>query len=53
MIAVFVWTFKGVIDAIAVGFVLLVLLIMGIIYGCMSLSEWWVGKKKAWRARRK
>jgi len=40
-LAVFVWTFNGVCEAVALGVVVLILALFGLI----SLAEWWSRRK--------
>ena len=39
--AVFVWTFQGVMDAIALGVVLLGFALLGLLFALVKLREWW------------
>jgi predicted membrane metal-binding protein len=44
--AVFVWTFHGVMDAIALGVMLLVFALVGMLVGWVKLLEWWERRKR-------
>jgi len=41
----FVWTFRGVMDAIALGVVLLGLALVGLLVAWIKLLEWWDNRK--------
>ena len=43
---VFVWTFSGVMDAIALGVVLLVFAFVGLMVGLDKLEDWWERRKR-------
>jgi hypothetical protein len=47
MMAVFVWTFGGVMDAIALGVVLLGFALVGLLVAWNKLLEWWDVRKRA------
>lgn len=46
MIAIFVWTFSGVMDAIALGLVILMLAVLGLLVAWVRLVEWWEKRGK-------
>jgi hypothetical protein len=46
MMAVFVWTFHGVMQAIALGVVLLGLALVGLLVAWVKLLEWWERRKR-------
>jgi hypothetical protein len=44
--AVFVWTFHGVMEAIALGVVLLGFALVGLLVAWVKLLEWWERRKR-------
>lgn len=44
--AIFVWTFHGVMEAIALGVMLLVFALVGLLFAWVKLLEWWERRKK-------
>lgn len=44
--AIFVWTFHGVMEAIALGVMLLVFALVGLLFAWVKLLEWWKRRKK-------
>lgn len=46
MMAVFVWTFHGVMEAIALGVVLLGFALVGLLVAWVKLLEWWERRKR-------
>jgi hypothetical protein len=42
----FVWTFDGVMMAIALGFVLIVFALLGLLVAWIKLLEWWERRKR-------
>lgn len=49
-LAIFIWTFDGVCKAIALAFVVLCFLIVGIIVGLSKIGDWWMKKKLRFKA---
>ena len=46
MMAIFVWTFHGVMEAITLGVVLLGFALIGLLVAWVKLLEWWERRKK-------
>jgi flagellar biosynthesis protein FliP len=45
-LAIFVWTFSGIVNAIEIGIVLLAFLVIGLLLAYVKIAEWWKDKTR-------